>query len=283
MSLNPVPFQRRWALTAACLALVAWPSAARSQAVGPDRASFMIAPVSADAVISRPATPAASINVPGAWGADWGLLFAGGGYQGRTRYTEDDDGAVVVGLGIGNAYETIGLEVAYTSVSTVRSGLFDRSTLSFKAHRALTPSTSLAVGFENAVEFGETGDPIFDQDGGQSLYAVLGKVYLFGPASQPFSQVTIHLGAGNGRFRSEENVLADTGSIGVFGGAAVRVIEQASVIAEWTGQDAALGLSLAPFRTLPVTITSALVDLTGSAGDGTRFSIGIGFGARFTN
>jgi len=43
-------------------------------------------------------------------------------------------------------------------------------------------------------------------------------------------------------------------------------------IANWTGQDLSLGLSITPIPKLPIVITPALMDVTGRAGDGTRFS-----------
>jgi hypothetical protein len=52
-------------------------------------------------------------------------------------------------------------------------------------------------------------------------------------------------------------------------------------VADWTGQDLNLGVSLAPFPALPLVVTPALADLTGRAGDGARFTVGAGFGLRF--
>jgi hypothetical protein len=66
-------------------------------------------------------------------------------------------------------------------------------------------------------------------------------------------------------------------SIGVFGSAGLRVVEPMSVIIEWSGQNLNAGISLIPFRNLPLTVNLSGADLTGSAGDGTRFIMSIGY------
>ena len=67
----------------------------------------------------------------------------------------------------------------------------------------------------------------------------------------------------------------------VFGSVGLRVVEPVSVIADWTGQDLTLGTSIAPFRNFPLVITPAVADVTGNAGDGARFILGVGFGYSF--
>ncbi|MGD1911361.1 MAG: S-layer homology domain-containing protein, partial [Rivularia sp. (in: cyanobacteria)] len=64
---------------------------------------------------------------------------------------------------------------------------------------------------------------------------------------------------------------------------AVRVHPQASLIAEWTGQDLAVGASIAPFKRIPLVITPAVRDIAGpgaGASDGARFVLGVGLGFR---
>jgi len=56
----------------------------------------------------------------------------------------------------------------------------------------------------------------------------------------------------------------------------VRVLSPLSLIADWTGQDLMLGASIVPFVRLPLFIAPAFADVTGSAGDGARFVLGVG-------
>ena len=98
---------------------------------------------------------------------------------------------------------------------------------------------------------------------------------------KPFSQLFVSAGVGSGQFRSELDINNNRDTVGVFGSVAVRMAEPISAIAEWSGQDLTLGLSLAPFRNIPLVITPAVTDLTGNAGDGSRFILGIGSSISF--
>ena len=61
----------------------------------------------------------------------------------------------------------------------------------------------------------------------------------------------------------------------------LQVIPLASVIADWTGQDLFLGASIVPFRRIPLFIVPGVADVTGKAGNGARFVLGVGYGIHF--
>ena len=216
--------------------------------------------------------PGSSSGSPAAFGAGWGDFFVGAGFQARTRYSDDEDGSAVVGFGLGNARRLIGMEVALTSGSTIRSGFFERTSVSFKVNRILPRSFGVAVGYENAVTFGDGAD------GGRSLYGVISKVW--DPSSwSPLLSTTTTLGVGGGRFLPEDELArGDDGGANIFASIGVQVFEPMSVIADWTGQDLTIAASIVPFRRLPLVITPGVADLTGRAGDGARFIIGAGVG-----
>ncbi len=217
--------------------------------------------------------PAAGASSPAAFGAAFGDFFAGAGYQATVRVNNASDGAVVGGFGLGNPTRAVGLEVAVTSYSTVRSGFGKTMAASFKVHRMLPGLLSVGVGVENVVHSKRA-------DGGQSLYGVVSKVFPLTPdAGRPFSAVTASVGAGNGRFRSFDDMAQDRETIGAFGSVGVRVLPAASVIADWNGQDLTAALSLAPLAHVPLVITPAFTDLTGQAiGNRARFVLGVGGG-----
>ncbi|HEX8691250.1 MAG TPA: hypothetical protein VF746_02320 [Longimicrobium sp.] len=224
------------------------------------------------------AAPAIAIGVPTGFGADFGDVFVGVGYQSRTRFSEDADGGAVIGLGLGDARRYVGLEVAASQFGTFRSCC--RGGLSFKLHRMLPGATGIAVGWENAVGWGhlrgEDDGPF--TDAGSSVYGVVSKVFfLQDDPAIPFSSVAATVGVGNGRFRTEDNILEDRESANVFGSLAVRVVEPASVIASWTGQDLNAGVSLVPLRRFPLVITAGAADLTTEP----RAIIGVGFGISY--
>ena len=89
------------------------------------------------------------------------------------------------------------------------------------------------------------------------------------------------MGVGGGQFRSEDDILNGVDSVGVYGGVALRVVEQVNVITEWSGQDLSVGVSFVPFRNIPLVISPSVTDITGTAGDGTRFILGVGYGINF--
>jgi hypothetical protein len=220
------------------------------------------------------AVPASSISSPTAFGAQMGEAFVGLSYQQRTRFTSLDDGAAVLAVGFGDR-RYAALEVALTSYSTLRGGgPLETGGLSFKLHHAFDDDWAVAVGFENAVDWGGS-------DAGHSPYAAATRVVRLRPASSPFSTVTATLGVGAGRFRSENDVVADRKTANVFASAGVQVVEPLSVAADWNGQDLFAGVSLTPTRRVPLVIDAGVADITGSAGDGARFILAVGLGFRW--
>ncbi|NJN02353.1 MAG: S-layer homology domain-containing protein [Leptolyngbyaceae cyanobacterium SL_1_1] len=215
--------------------------------------------------------PGSTIGSPTAFGADWGDVFFGATFQERARFTSRSDGAISLGFGLGDARDLVGLEVALAIVD-LRGDAFEDGGFSFKLHRQFAGDWAIALGVENLITFG-------NPDGGESGYGVVSKIFrLREDPSRPFSSITASVGLGGGRFRSEGSGEND---VDVFGSVGVRVAEPVSVIADWTGQDLNLGLSVVPFRNFPLVITPALADVTGEAGDGTRFIVGVGVGTTF--
>lgn len=221
--------------------------------------------------------PSPTISTPTAFGASWGQQFAGASYQERTRFTDLQDAAFAVGVGVGDADRWVGLEVAATSYSVRRDGgPFATGGISFKLHRALPGTAAIAVGVENAISWGGS-------DAGRSPYAAVSKVFrLNDDPRRRFGAVIATAGAGTGRFRSEDDIAADDdGAVTPFGSVALLVAEPVTVVANWTGQDLAVGTSFLPFRGVPLVFTPAMTDITNSAGDGARFVLGVGYGFRY--
>lgn len=215
--------------------------------------------------------PAASVSVPTAFGVDAGELFLGVAYQGRTRYTEDDDAAAVAGIGLGTR-RLVALEVALTSYSTLRGAPLETGGVSFKLHRALPRNTSVAVGWENAILWGNSDDR-------GSLYAAATRLIpLRSNPADRFSVGVFTLGVGNGRFRFESDDADGNETVNVFAAAGLRVSDPVSVMADWTGQDLNLAASVTPVRRVPFVVTAGVADLTGNAGDGARFILSLGYG-----
>ena len=216
-----------------------------------------------------------SISTPTAFGAQWRDVFLGGTYQQRTRFTDTDDGAVAFGFGVGDARKLAALETTVTSFSTIRQDFFENGGISFKLHRTFPGDIAVAFGIENAINWGNT-------DAGSSVYGVATKVLrLRQDQSAPLSRVTASLGVGGGRFRSQNSIENGDDSPNVFGSVGLQVVRPVSLIGEWTGQDLNIGASITPFPGIPLVITPAAADITNTAGDGTRFILGVGYGISF--
>jgi hypothetical protein len=214
-------------------------------------------------------TPALAVGVPSGFGADYGDAFAGVAFQYRTRSWRRPDGGAVVGFGLGDAQRLVGLEVALTSYGTVRSCC--RGALGLKVHRVLPGDVSVAVGAENLVVHGFS-------DSGRNVYGVGSKVFLL--RRDPTSlggTLALTAGVGNGRFRSEDDILLDQGTVGPFGSVGVRLAPPAGLVASWTGHSLVAGVSVVPFRRVPLFITPAVADI----GRRERFVLGVGYGINY--
>lgn len=221
--------------------------------------------------------PGSSSAVPSAFGGSWGSMGAGLSYQRRVRYRDNDDGAAAVMVSFGNRRSLVGLDVSVAILDLSRrqgnpAGFGRRGSFSFAAGRDFPGGYAAAVGLENTMNWGGT-----DQE--SSVYAVASRRLLLRQSAwEPFSRAYISVGVGNGRFRSEQALARGDEGAGVFGGVAVQVIPPLAAIAEWTGQDLNLGVSLLPFPTQTLVLTPTLVDVTGNAGDGARLTLAVGWG-----
>ena len=223
-------------------------------------------------IFQKPAPSSASSSItmltPSAYGKSWGRASVGLGLQSRARYTNKADGVTGFGFGLGNAKESVGLDV---SIGVVDLSNFQDGSISLKLHTQLKNDIAVAVGVKNLVTFGST-------DGGTSAYGVITKMFrLQDSENKPFSRLYLSTGIGNGQFRSESDIKNKIDSIGIFGSVAVKVVQPVNAIIEWSGQDLGLGLSIAPFKKIPLVITPGITDITGKAGDGSRFVLGVGY------
>ncbi|HBB33422.1 MAG TPA: hypothetical protein DDZ80_18005 [Cyanobacteria bacterium UBA8803] len=218
------------------------------------------------------ASPALSIYIPVGYGADRNTVFLNGNYQATVREDEGSVGAAALGIGVGNADKAVGLELSYALETT--DDEFGEGGFNAKLHRRFGQDVSAALGWNGFLNIGRN-------DFEQSKYGVITKVFRTQDSLDKFfSRVAFTVGVGDGQFRSNGAVDDGDNNINVFGNVAIRVARPISFITEWTGQDLALGLSIAPFKNFPLVITPAVRDLAG-AGDGARFVIGAGTAFRF--
>jgi hypothetical protein len=218
-------------------------------------------------------SPSITIINPSAYGADWGSAGIGLGYQERARFTDESDGVIGLGFGLGDAQKNIGVQIGISLVDV--SSPFRDGALNLKLHRRISQDFAVAAGVQGLTTWGNT-------DGGSSVFGVAtNRFKLRQDRTKPFSELFTTVGVGGGQFRSESNINDGNENVGVFGSLAVKVIQPIGLVAEWSGQDLTLGIPVVPFRKLPLVIVPSITDVTGSAGDGTRFVLGLGYSFSF--
>ncbi|BAY83152.1 hypothetical protein NIES267_26390 [Calothrix parasitica NIES-267] len=229
--------------------------------------------------------PSMSVYIPVGYGADKNTAFIAGDFQSRQRFNNSKDAQAVVGVGLGDAKKSVGVVLSYTlaSVSGNFNSDFGIGGFNVKVHRQFKDGWAAAVGMNGVVNTGRYSSTLVN-DFENSLYGVVTKIVRTkDDINKPFSRVAVTAGVGNGQFRTENSIYNDKENFNVFGNVAVRVHSQASLIAEWTGQDLALGASIAPFKNIPLVITPAVRDIAGpgqGASDKARFVLGAGFGLK---
>jgi len=194
-------------------------------------------------------SPGFSFNVPTAYGASLGGVGIGAGFVNRNRFNQTADGGAGIVFGLGDPYNAVGFDVGIGLNDLGISGnesFGGRGGFRFKLHRVLPEDFRIAVAVDNVLVWGGS-------DTDTSVYGVVSKMFRLKESRfEPFSRLYLNVGVGSGRFRTEDQVFNDTGSVGVFGSVAVKVIDQMNVFTEWTGQNLNMGLSIAPFPDIPM-------------------------------
>ena len=221
------------------------------------------------------ATAAASFGFPLAFGASWGEAGAGVFVQTLDGVQDDADGAAGLVFGLGNAKKAVGLEVGLALSSLLdnanaEGGFGDNGSFSAKLHTALPGGAAFAVGVNSFGRFGDSNDA-----GKSSIYAVGTKVVGL-PVAGTKKNLVLNLGIGDQDF-------AEPGEDGVnlFGSAALYFTQQVSAIVDYTGRFTNLGVSVAPFKSLPLTATIGALNVGDRYDAGTEYAISVGYGVKF--
>lgn len=219
------------------------------------------------------ATPSITIINPSAYGASWGSAGIGLGFQERVRFDDTADGVIGLGFGLGDPRKNVGAQIGISLVDV--SSPFRDGAINLKLHRRLPQDFAIAFGVQGLATWGNT-------DGGSSVYGVFTKRFkLRKDRTKAFSEIYTTLGLGGGQFRSESNINNGDETVGVFSSVAVKIAQPVGLVTEWTGQDLTIGTPLVLFRKLPLVIVPAVTDITGTAGDGARFVLGVGYSFTF--
>jgi S-layer homology domain len=232
--------------------------------------------------------PVGGLTTPNAFGLSWGNVFVGTSYQSSTRaalYSNPpvagqarNDGTAYIGFGLGDARNFLGLETVVTSYSTVYSGFLKQGAVSLKLHKQFGDNFAIAGGFENAIPWNRN-----NLDGGQTGYGVASLVLNPDPNVGFFSNTTVSIGGGAGRFRSIGDIRNRKDGYGVFGSLGTRLSPNFSLVADWNGQDIGVGLPITIYLgdTTTIQLVPSIVDLVNKESGGSRFTLNGGLGFRF--
>jgi S-layer homology domain len=245
-----------------------------------NRTSIGTIPEVTAAAVRKPVNaPATGVTAPSAFGANWGDLFVGAGYQSNLPavIAPPGDGNSTVygaGIGLGNARDFVGLEASYTAAGTT---VADRGGVNFKLHKLLGENVAIAAGWENAIRNGYTAA----NDPRDTYYGVVTGILPIGETSN----FTASVGAGNGRFRTFDDLTADNNTTNIFGGLGFRFSENVAIAADYNGRNFSVGLPLTVKLgdSIGLQVTPALLDVAGDQNTGpkSRFAIGGGIGVHF--
>lgn len=203
-------------------------------------------------------SPGSSLGTPVGYGAAWKQAFVGIGGTDGVGNTNRVDGAAVIGAGLGDPQEYVGLEIATTIIS-LKTRFADSGAVNFKLHRWLPWNSAVAIGVENAVTWGTAKKANVKAN----TYLTFTKATALAPENDynPF-WLTASIGVGNGRFEPiNTNPTTTKTKVGVFGSLGLQIHPKVSVISSWTGKDLNMGLSLVPFTKIPVVLSIGRVDL----------------------
>jgi hypothetical protein len=219
-------------------------------------------------------SPGSTFGTPSGYGAAANDGFVG--LSGAVSDTGIVDGSAVVGFGLGNPRESIGLETALAIIS-LKDGFGDRGALGLKAHHSFDNGIAVALGWSNAIRWG-LGTQNNSGNVKETVYGVVTKRLELQPENEANKlPLTISAGIGTGSYRSVGAIQANTNTPNFFASLGLRVIPEASVITSWTGNSLNLGTSIAPFK-VPVSLTMGLTDITNNnAGTGFQASLGYSF------
>ncbi|MBN2785317.1 MAG: hypothetical protein JXR25_10845 [Pontiellaceae bacterium] len=243
------------------LLLTAWPSSAKAFEYSP---------------LSFPNNHPKSFLTPTGWGASNGTIFFGMGGTFPAAYSDDNDGGMMVGVGVGDPYEAVGFHVGVVNYDLSD---WERIGLNMQMHRYLGSGSSIAIGAERIMLTGEDLS-----DGDESYYVVFSQgLFDKVQVNQETSRTKLHysIGVGKGRFseKSPLDVATGKGEEGtwVFGNVAYELFDDFNVICEWNGINlsASVGKTFFISNSVPVAVTVGLADLTENSGDGVRLIAGI--------
>ena len=217
-----------------------------------------------------------SLTTPVAEGASNNVVFLGVGGTIPSPYKTKSDGAAVLGVGVGDPKDNIGVQLSIINLDLSGWGTYSSA---LHISRDLGNTGAIGAGVEN-VMLTNGGDS------GKSYYVV----YSQGVQADSFvdkntgtSKLHYSIGVGSGRFgdKSPDDIASGKSAHGtyVFGNIAYEVANSYNLITDWNGLNLNAGASKTFWiANIPIAAIVGAADLTKNSGDGIRFVFAVGTG-----
>lgn len=221
--------------------------------------------------------PSYTLGAPSGLVPGFGTVFVGIGGMVNGRRQDKIDGGVSVGGGFGNPIDAIGgyAAIEMGSISPSDGGEFDRGQLAMAlGHTFADFGLGLSMGFVGLdLWHNSTQNEILDP----SFYLAVSKLF-----ANDIAPVILTAGAGNEAFGTvtERSDHARKYEIQEFLAAAVYVLPQVSLVADYTSGITTAGVSIVPLPRIPVVLGLAANDIF-QQDDGINALITLGFGYAF--
>lgn len=210
----------------------------------------------------HPNLPSTAISffAPIGYGPNWGVMY--GSISGVNRWPggHQADGSALVGAGLGNSDRYLGGSINYLIDSVGLNEPFaQNSALSGAVTRWLNPNTSIAVGAGRIF-----GSGAFEATS-YNLFAAGTHLIPLTPNRSYSTPVAVTVGFGSGSFVSfnEMRLAHRDGPVQAFGALSVSPIEQLSLVADYTSQILSCGLSIIPFKRIPLVVAGYATNIAG--------------------
>lgn len=210
---------------------------------------------------------------PSAFALGWGG-FGGGIYnQTLSDASESSDASAALSFGLGNASQFLALETSVTFATLTRSkgsqsGFGNVGAFSFKLSRNVGQGTAIAMGVLAATSWG------FTKQWEQPTYYLVGTHIFPVPTFAGNRPLVLTLGVASSGYETNDRThqvrTRPFGSVGFY------FTRQVSIIADYTGRFLNLGISVAPFARVPVTLTLGAVNLNNADNIGRQFGVALG-------
>ena len=217
-----------------------------------------------------------SLTTPVAWGASRNVVFMGAFGTIPAQYSSQNDGAAVLGVGLGDPKKNLGVQLSLISIDISE---WKEYSSSLHLSKSLGNDDAIGAGVEN-VMLTDGGDA------GKSFYIVYSRgIKHDSMVNKNIRTTRLHysVGAGTGRFadKTPMDIATGKGEHGtyVFGNLAYEVSKSFNIITDWNGMNLNAGASKTIYiERQPITLTVALADLTHYSGDGIRVCLGAALG-----